>query len=379
MTTGADDESALIRCTRCLLPYPVEGFPFVCPQCGGIFDFPDLPDYKVDTTTAREKQAAPGIWRYRESFGLPDSAPVISLGEGNTPLISASFGNKTIWLKLESLNPTGSYKDRGSAVLLSVLASRGIQRAVEDSSGNAGASFAAYAARAGIRARVFVPETASGPKRGQIEAYGAELVGVPGPRSAAAEAVLAEARSGAAYASHAYAPFGLAGIATISYELWKQVGWVPGTVIAPVGHGGLLLGIMRGFAALVAAKKIEQPPYYVGVQARACGPIWEAFAGKQQAVGVITEGQTVAEGVRVTSPVRGDAILRVMQAGGGRMLAVAEEDILPAFAQLARAGFHVEPTSALVWAVLKHNLEFFPEPVVLILSGAGLKYRTTTS
>ncbi len=127
-------------------------------------------------------------------------------------------------------------------------------------SGNAGASFAAYAAKAGIQARVFVPEYASGPKSQQIAAYGAELVRVPGPRSAAADAVLAEARAGKAYASHAYLPFGLAGYATIAFELYEAMGDAPGTIVAPVGHGGLLLGLVRGFRALQASGAITNMP-----------------------------------------------------------------------------------------------------------------------
>jgi threonine synthase len=278
------DESSIHRaafphiyCTRCSLPYPAEGIPFDCPQCGGVFDTTAPPAF--DPPWFRKNNRDCGVtarlWfalkRANGQFGGRRHAPD-----------SADRRHKTAWLKLESLNPTGSYKDRGSAVLLSALAARGVTYAVEDSSGNAGASFAAYAARAGISARVFVPESASGPKRAQIEAYGADLVGIPGPRSAAAEAVLKEARAGAAYASHAYLPFGLAGIATIAYELWEQMGSVPGTVVAPVGHGGLLLGIMRGFAGLRAAGLIVRRLYYAGVQARACAPVWEAFTGKQR-------------------------------------------------------------------------------------------------
>jgi threonine synthase len=373
------DESSIHRaafphiyCTRCSLPYPAEGIPFDCPQCGGVFDTTAPPAF--DSALVSQKQ--PGLWRYRHAFGLPSSAPMVSLGEGGTPLIPLTVDDKTAWLKLESLNPTGSYKDRGSAVLLSALAARGVTYAVEDSSGNAGASFAAYAARAGISARVFVPESASGPKRAQIEAYGADLVGIPGPRSAAAEAVLKEARAGAAYASHAYLPFGLAGIATIAYELWEQMGSVPGTVVAPVGHGGLLLGIMRGFAGLRAAGLISQAPYYAGVQARACAPVWEAFKGIHRPNGEAPEGLTVAEGVRVSRPVRGEAILREIENSRGSMMAIDEQDILPAYAELARSGVHVEPTSALVWAAFKQGYTDLPQPVVLILTGAGLKYKS---
>jgi len=232
----------------------------------------------LDLHLDRLEPELPGYWRYRHAFGLPPAASFVSLGEGNTPLLWDDFSGRMLGLKLESLNPSGSYKDRGSAVLLSFLKSRGVTAAVEDSSGNAGASFAAYAARAQVTGRVYVPESASGPKRQQIEMYGAELMRIPGPRSEAARAVMAEVEQGVPYASHAYLPFGLAGIATIAYEIYEQMGrTVPGTIIAPVGHGGLLLGIVRGFQTLEAAGLIKSQPYYVGVQAAACDPVVRAF------------------------------------------------------------------------------------------------------
>lgn len=365
-----------IRCTRCNLPYPPDGTPYICPRCEGIFDYDGPPLF--DPRRIDENQ--PGIWRYLHAFDLPPNAPVVSLGEGNTPLIPVAFDSHPVWVKLESLNPTGSYKDRGSALLLSHLAARGVQQAVEDSSGNAGASFAAYAARAGMRARVFVPASASGPKRGQIEAYGAELVPIPGPRSAAAEAVLQEVRGGAVYASHAYLPFSLPGIATIAYELWEQNRAALGSIIAPVGHGGLLLGIMRGFAALQQAGLVDRQPYYVGVQAQACAPLWQRWAHGNGDEEKVEEGATVAEGVRVRRPVRANAILQVLaDSSAGRVTVVAEEEILPAYREMARLGVHVEPTSALVWAALRSLRGKIPEPIILILSGAGLKYSPTIS
>ncbi len=138
------------------------------------------------------------------------------------------------------------------------LQARKITEAVEDSSGNAGASFAAYAARAGINARIFVPESAGGPKLQQIEAYGAELVTVPGSRSNASMQAIKAAGEGQAYASHAYLPFNLPGYATTSYEIFEQLGnQMPGAVILPAGQGGLLLGMARGFESLRIGNRIK--------------------------------------------------------------------------------------------------------------------------
>lgn len=360
-----------IRCTDCSQAYPATGTPFRCPACGGVYDFDGAPEFDPRRVDA----SLPGLWRYRHAFSLPGHSTVVSLGEGLTPLLWDTVEDRAVGFKLEYQNPTGSYKDRGSAVLVSQLLARGVGEAVEDSSGNAGASFAAYAARAGMRARVYVPETASGPKRTQIERYGAELKAIQGSRSAAAEAVLDEARRGVSYASHAYLPFGLDGIATIAYELWQQAGEV-GTVIAPVGHGGLLLGILRGYVALMNGGHIQKIPHLVGVQAAACAPLVQAYTRGLAAMELAGEGPTIAEGVRVRNPVRARALLAEIQPGAGTFLAILEEEIWPAARELARRGLYVEPTSALVWAAYRQLSGKIPEPAVLILSGSGYKAST---
>jgi threonine synthase len=252
------------RCTNCGQPYPTKGFPYCCEKCGGLFDYQDQISYDP------VQPARPGrrsIERYRRSFPLPVDVDFLSLGEGDTPLLSQRLSSREIFFKCENVNPTGSFKDRGTAVLVSALIAAGIEEAVEDSSGNAGASLAAYAARAGVRVRIYVPESASGPKSSQISAYGAQVVRIPGPRSASAEAVQREAEGESVYASHAYLPHGIAGIATIAFEIAEQLKGSPGTVIAPVGHGTLLLGLHRGFQALQSAGEIDRIPVLIGVQA----------------------------------------------------------------------------------------------------------------
>jgi threonine synthase len=359
----------MIHCSNCHRPYPEDSLPYKCPSCGGIYNFADLPQFdpqKVDP-------GLPGVWRYQHAFGLPSTAPQVSLGEGNTPLVwSEAFGKKVAF-KLEFLNPTGSFKDRGSALLVSFLRSRGVSEAVEDSSGNAGSSFAAYAAVAGIQARIFVPDYTSRPKRAQIEAYGAEVVRILGPRSNAADAVVRAAEQGVVYASHAYMPFGEPGFATVAYELVEQLGRPPGSVISPTGQGNLLLGIGRGFAAMQQAGWIDILPALVGVQAEACGPLWAAFNSGIMGLNFVTEGETLAEGVRIRHPLRGDALIQWVGSTGGCFVAVPEEAILPGRDQLARRGLFVEPTSAIVWHALEQLIGQIPEPIVVILTGSGLK------
>lgn len=358
-----------VVCTRCGNPYPLTGTPFQC-ECGGVFDLVDLPNFdlaKVDTSKT-------GMWRYSAMFALEPDSPETTLGEGNTPLVEMNSARGRVYAKLEYQNPTGSYKDRGSAVLMSFLTSRGVTQSVEDSSGNAGASLAAYAARAGVAARIFIPASASGPKRKQIEFYGAELALIPGPRVEAAKAVRAAAESGIPYASHAFMPFGLSGIATIAYELVADLGGqVPGTIVAPVGHGGLLYGIMKGFASMQKAGVIASEPYYLGVQTAACSPVFNAYEKGVFTLREPQESDTIAEGVRVSHPMRGEAILRKIKAGQGSITKVKEEDLVSAYRQLSESGFFVEPTSALVWAALNTTLEKLPEPIILILTGSGYK------
>ena len=320
--------------------------------------------------------AQTGIWRHRHSFELPADAPPISLGEGGTPLVWAGAFGQQVAFKCEFLQPTGSFKDRGSATLVSFLRSRGVNNAVEDSSGNAGASFAAYASRAGIHARVFVPDSASGPKRAQIEAYGVELVGVPGARSNASEAALhavEQSGSAAVYASHAYLPFNLSGYATLAYELLEQLGEAPGSLILPVGQGGLLLGAWRGFTALRGAGIIEKLPVLVGVQARLCAPLWAIALYGMAGAGWVAEGPTLAEGIRIVHPVRGDAVLQAVSESGGQFLAVDEAQIRSGQESLARLGLFVEPTSAVVWDALDQAAAQLPRPIVVVLTGSGYK------
>lgn len=359
-----------ILCTNCGRSYPEEGVPYRC-RCGGAFDYAE--PFRFDPQEVERDHK--GVWRYRAFFDLPEAADPITLGEGNTPLLSLEVFGKRIYLKNEFIQPTGSFKDRGMTTLVTFLKARGATMAVEDSSGNAGASFAAYAARAGIRARIFVPEDASGPKRMQIEALGAEIVIVPGARSRAAEMAQAAADAGIPYASHAWLPFNLPGYATLAYELVEQMGEVPGSVIVPVGQGGLMLGMARGFQALQKSGQTSRLPRLIGVQAQACAPLVAVRRFGPLAVQWVRENPTLAEGVRVRAPLRGEKVLQAIEESGGEILAIAEEEILPARDALAQRGVHVEPTSALVWAALAQLVQNLPEPIVLILTGAGFKVR----
>jgi threonine synthase len=365
----------VIQCTQCQFEPETNTSPYRCPVCGDYFDYSaslSFPGSEIDRTQ-------PGIWRYRSAFNLPEDVRPVSLGEGSSPLIWDKVDTKQIAFKLDYLNPTGSYKDRGTTVLISYLSWLGVEQAIEDSSGNAGASFAGYCSRAGIHGKVYVPEYASGPKRSQIEAYGSELIPVPGPRSNASKAARQEADSGTTYASHVHQPYVLPGYATAAFEIYEQLDSAPGSVIVPAGQGSFLLGIARGFEALVNAGEIPQTPQIIGVQSMACAPLWAAMQ-PGSGVGIQTkEGETIAEGIRVVEPLRKEQVLAAVKSSGGKMAAVEEQEILIGRDQLAVRGFHVEPTSAVVWQALLDNLEQLREPIVVVLTGSGLKFVESSS
>jgi len=196
---------------------------------------------------------------------------------------------------------------------------------------------------------------------------------VPGARSEATKAALAAVNQGAVYGSHAWMPFGLCGIATMAYELFEQLGQSPGTVLVPVGHGGLLYGIMKGFENLEKAGFIPRQPYYVGVQSQGCAPLFDAYRHNLLKSPDVPFFSTLAEGVRVTKPARAQPILERLHGGRCKVMAIAEDDLRMAWKESARAGFFMEPTSALVWAAAINNYADFKSPIVAVITGSGYK------
>ncbi len=219
-----------IRCTRCHQVATYQPTQWHCP-CGGPWE--PLRPLPFDHQAIHPRK--PGIWRYAALW--PFQRDPITLGEGWTPLIPLSSTDPRLWAKLDYVMPTGSYKDRGTATGLSALRELGAHHVMDDSSGNAGASLAAYAARAGLQATLFVPAHASHGKKAQMRAMGARLIEVPGPRAQATTALLKALETDGTYASHVYNPFVLLGLAAAAWEIWEQLGYAPDAVITPLGHG----------------------------------------------------------------------------------------------------------------------------------------------
>ncbi|RIL05626.1 threonine synthase, partial [bacterium] len=219
------------------------------------------------------------VWRYAANLPPLGPVPPVTLGEGGTPLADVPLAGRRVWAKLEHLQPSGAYKDRGAAVLAAALAGSGVTDAVEDSSGNAGASLAACLARAGIALRLFVPAGTPVAKRRQALAHGAVVVADAPSRQAATDRAQAAIGPATAYASHVYSPWFLAGQMTLAWEIWEDLGRrAPDHVVVPAGHGLLLLGLYHGFEALARAGLVERVPALHGAQADACAPLAAAFA-----------------------------------------------------------------------------------------------------
>jgi threonine synthase len=350
--------------------------PLRCPLSAQPLEYTDLPRFDP----AQINPAEAGLWRYASL--LPVIHPHkkrISLGEGWTPLVPDQWGGQPLYWKCDALMPTGSYKDRGVCVMVNWLAGLGVHTLVDDSSGNAGASLACYAGRAGLTARIYVPESAPEPKRAQIAVYGAELVEVQGPRSlarVAAETDTQHARE-VAYASHAWHPAFLLGQMTCAWEIWEQLGGrVPSWLVAPVGNGGLLLGTWRGFQHLHRAGLVERLPRLLAVQAEPYTSIFDAFQDSSDVISPERRVERIsADGIAINQPVHAQALLQAVHQSDGLVAAVSDSAVLEAQEKLATRGLFVEPTSATVAAALNQARSRFGEndTIVAILSGHGLK------
>ncbi|WP_345415619.1 threonine synthase [Pseudonocardia xishanensis] len=322
-------------------------------------------------TRDRIDPAVRSVWRY--AAALPLSVPPVSLGEGCTPLLSREFEGMEVGVKPEWHNPTGSFKDRGTTVMVSVLRALGVRALLEDSSGNGGSSVAAYAAAADITATILAPASTSPAKIQQSRAHGASVELVPGTRQDTADEAVRRA-AGTTYASHNWQPFFLQGTKLIAYEIWEDLGFAaPDAVLLPCGAGSLVLGCRTGFDELVAAGEIPRAPRLLVAQPEHCAPLVRAFHGEPER----PPRPTIAEGTAIARPVRTPEVLAAVRATGGDMVAVPEAEIGPATLELARTGLYAEPTSAQVLPALRafrRTGALDPgERVVTVLTGSALK------
>lgn len=341
-----------------------------CPVDGGALALVGPNTISPETIDLNE----PSLWRYEKL--LPSARPrSYSLGEGLTPLVPGVLRGKNVWFKYDALLPTGSFKDRGAAMLVAHLSSLGIERLIVDSSGNAAAAMAGFCAAAGIECTVFIPGNASPGKLVQARAYGATVIPVVGDREAVAEAAqtAAESDQGAFYASHNWHPIFVEGVKTWALEVWEQLGGhLPGAVFVPTGGGSALVGARRGFDAAPGPL-----PALVAVQPEACAPIVAAFDAGADDITAVTPGETIAEGTKIGKPARSRQIMSALHDSGGWGQAVTEADITEALSELWSQGIYAEPTAALGAAAFiraaDEGRDLPGDDIVILITGHGLK------
>ena len=362
---------ARFRCPACGMAYPADRPLWHC-DCGGPLDLEPGQGLRRSDIDADDAS----LWRYRAALALKES-PRVSLGEGWTPLVTRHWDGAPVRFKLESQMPTGSFKDRGTAVMLNHLLQVGVGPIHEDSSGNAGSSIATYAAAAGLRCRIYVPASAPRGKVVQIAAAGAEVRAIPGTREAVTEAALA-AIGESFYASHNWHPYFIEGTKTLAYELWEQLGFaVPDNILVPTGYGSNILGLDRGFDELIRQGEIARRPRLFAIQAENCSALAAAWAVGAADYVPFTPTATIADGIATVKPVRTAEVLAALRRSGGGVVTVPEAEIGPALKTLGRLGLFVEPTAATASAALSRLLRdrtIRPdETTIVVLTGHGLK------
>lgn len=289
-----------------------------------------------------------GLWRFLPALPLAGAEP-LRLGEGGTPMPHvADLGAR---FKCEHLQTTGSFKDRGAAVLLTKAKALGARRVVEDSSGNAGAAIAAYAARAGLPADIFVPEWAVEAKLRAMRALGATVQVVPGPRRGVTEAAVRFCREqGAYFASHVYPPWFIEGTKTMAYEIAEETGFrPPDAIVAPAAMGTVLIGLHKGFEELRRAGLVAQVPRLYAAQAAGFAPVVRETTGDAGPA----EENRLADGLLIAEPPRLRQMVEAVKATGGAAAAITKAQTEAALARLHHRGLLVEPSSATALAALE--------------------------
>ena len=311
------------------------------------------------------------IERYRDRLPLEEGDPIVSLNEGSTPLIEAERLSERLgvraYLKFEGANPTGSFKDRGMTVAVSRAKGRGAEAVICASTGNTAASAAAYAARAGMRGAVIVPEgkIAIG-KLAQALMHGARVIALQGNFDEALQIVRELAQRHPIELVNSVNPFRIEGQKTAAFEVVEELGGAPGALAIPVGNAGNVTAYWRGFQELGAA------PVVYGFQAEGAAPLVHGSP--------VADPETVASAIRIGNPARWEEAMTAFTSSRGRVAAVSDAEILDAYHWLAASeGVFCEPASAAsVAGLLAHGLpvgegEAPPESVVCVLTGHGLK------
>lgn len=359
-----------------------------CPACGRVlFARYDLERARRSFSREALRGRVASLWRYEEVLPVLDAANRVDLGEGFTPLLHLprlgnQLGLENLYIKEEGRNPTGTFKARGLALAVSRAKELGVREVALPTAGNAGAAAAAYAARAGLRCHVAMPEDAPQAVKDEVRAYGAELVLVAGLIHDAGRVIAEGCREKGWFdLATLKEPYRAEGKKTMGYELWEQFGGsLPELVLYPTGGGTGLVGMWKAFEELEEMGLCDaRRPRLVAVQASGCAPIVKAFAEGKDRAEPWENAHTLAPGIRVPRPFADDLILQSLRQSGGGAVAVDDEEIRSALGELLRQeGIDAAPEGAATWAALKKMVAAGEvgeeERVVLFDCGTGLKH-----
>ena len=379
-----------LRCSSCGRGHEPGRLHNVCEACGK----PLLAGYDLAaagaalTTSVLAQRPDASLWRYREVLPVRDPAHVVSLGEGFTPLLpaprlGARLGLNRLYVKDEALNPTGTFKARGMAVAVSMAKELGARTLMVPSAGNAGGALAAYAARAGLPAHVFMPADSPRANVVECEQAGAEVTLVDGLIDECGRRSAEHARATGGFdVSTLREPYRVEGKKTMGYELAEQLDWrLPDVIVYPTGGGTGLIGMWKAFDELAALGWVDprRRPRMVSVQATGCAPIVTAFHAGAQVGSEVTDAATIAAGLRVPRAIGDFIMLDVLRRSGGTAIAVSDEAMLAAVRELDRLeGIFPAPEGAACVPAVRELVAAGAiqpdEQVVVFNTGSGLKY-----
>jgi threonine synthase len=374
-----------LECTACGLRHEWHHLQNLCTACHKpLFAIYDLNTaryaFKREALATREKS----LWRYREVLPVPGGVEPVSLGEGGTPLLRAQkFADEIdLWIKEESLNPTQSFKARGMAVAVTMAKYLGAAKLAVPSAGNAGGALAAYAARAGLEAHIFMPRDT--PRANIIECreLGAQVTLIDGLiTDCGAEIGRRKANEGWFDMSTLKEPYRVEGKKTLGYELAEQLDWqLPDVVFYPTGGGTGLIGMWKAFDEMETLGWIgKKRPRMFAVQATGCAPIVRAFQAGEKAAAEFPDAHTIASGLRVPKAIGDFLILKILRESNGGVIAVDDEEMIRVARDVgASEGLFVCPEGAACFAALKslrHSGKIASgERVVIFNTGSGIKY-----
>jgi threonine synthase len=376
-----------LECSSCGLQHDWSRLQNLCRSCEkpllAIVDLEvlqKLDGFKPSSLPARTKS----LWRYREVLPLPGDVEPVSLGEGGTPLLRARKfdGDIELWIKDESLNPTQSFKARGMTVAVSMAKHLGATKLAAPSAGNAGGALAAYAARAGLEAHIFMPRDT--PRANIVECHelGAHVTLIDGLiTDCGAEIARRKTKEGWFDMSTLKEPYRLEGKKTLGYELAEQCDWqLPDVILYPTGGGTGLIGMWKAFDEMEALGWIgKKRPRMFAVQATGCAPIVRAFEMGENRAAEFPDAHTIASGLRVPKAIGDFLMLNILRQSNGGAVAVDDEEMIRVAREVGSTeGLFVCPEGAACFAALKSLRSAGKiasgERVIIFNTGSGIKY-----